>query len=129
MLVLFHNLDHKKISSCDSSVKCAFFNLTASVSMSVITAAMECHMTGATERLLATSLLVDSERHHAFIKGSPSLPPAKSKVGQRKTAGHCAALHPCVSTFCFCTPASAHPPTCRHMPWSLRCQAVGQDLK
>lgn len=88
--------------------------------MSVITAAVECHMTGATERVLATTLIVDSERHQAFIKDPPSpssplpLHPAKSEVGQRKTAGHCASLHPCLSTFYSRTPASARPPVPQH---------------
>lgn len=56
-------------------------------------------MTGATERLLATTLLVDSERHHAFIKDPqppsyslPAPPPPSSCQIRSRSAENCRPL-------------------------------------
>lgn len=69
--------------------------------MSVVIPPMECYMTeaSAAERLLAMNLTEMTARAamHLLKIFPPSLP-AKSKVGQRKTAGHCTSLHLCVFT-------------------------------
>lgn len=69
--------------------------------MSVVIPPMECYMTEAlaAERLLAMNLTEMTARAamHLLKIFHPSLP-AKSKVGQHKTAGHCTSLHLCVFT-------------------------------
>lgn len=69
--------------------------------MSVVIAPMECYMTEvvAAERLLAMNLIeMTAQAAMHLLKIFPPSLPAKSKVGQRKTAGHCTSLHQCVFT-------------------------------